>query len=206
MRWDDLADDKRIWAKSTAGEVEEPFNYDDDNLLSEGVVRAPNGDADLDFGDGLSDFQEARDVGIHVDDLATVFVDGVGHHGGILAITVCGVADELNDFVKGMLVVIPDDNGILVLLHGVRGRLKANVCFVRRHARFVWRAVECFEGKVQRISNSATHVFPKVWGKGGTEGVMRDGRDVNVGDGPRLDSWPWIYVRSGRGAIGVVGE
>ena len=204
MRRDDLADDERIWAESTAGKVEEPFDDNDDDLLSECVVRAPNGDTDLDFGDDLSYFQEARDVGIHVNDLTAVFVDGVGHRGGFLAIAVCGVADELNDFVKRMFVVVPDDDRVLILLHGVRGRLKAKVCFVRRHARFVWRAVECFEEKVQRISDSAAHVLPKFWGKGGTEGVMRDGRDVDVGDGPRLDSWS--CVRSGRGAIGVVEE
>ena len=46
----DLADDEHICSESTAGEVKEPFNDDDDILPSEGVVCAPNSNTDLDLG------------------------------------------------------------------------------------------------------------------------------------------------------------
>ena len=38
----DLVDDEHTCSESTAGEVKEPFNDDDDILPSEGVVCAPN--------------------------------------------------------------------------------------------------------------------------------------------------------------------
>ena len=114
-------------------------------------------------------------------------------------ITVCCIADELNDFVERMLVVVPNDDGVRVFLHGVRSGLKAKVGFIRGHARFVWRAVEGVEKKIEGITDGATHVVPEFWREGGAEWIMRDGRDVSVGDGGRKCSWG--CVRSGYGGI-----
>ena len=58
LRGDNLADDERICSKSTVGQVEEPLNDDDDDLLSESVVCAPNGDTNLNFGDDLGYLEE----------------------------------------------------------------------------------------------------------------------------------------------------
>jgi hypothetical protein len=134
-----------------------------------------------------------------------VFVDGVCHCSGLFAIAVCCIADELNDFVERMLVVVPNDDGVLVFLHGVCSGLKAKVGFIRGHARFVWRAVEGVEKKIKGIADGAAHVVPEFWREGGAEWIVRDGRDVYVGDGGRKYSWG--YVSGGiKDTIGVVEE
>ena len=70
-------DDECAGSESAAGEVEEPLDDERDDLLSESVVCAPNGDTYFNLGDNLDYLKEARDIGVHVDDLATMFVNGV---------------------------------------------------------------------------------------------------------------------------------
>lgn len=41
-----------------------------------------------------------------------MLVDGVCHWGGFLAITVCYIADELDDFVERMFVIVPNGVGV----------------------------------------------------------------------------------------------
>ena len=74
---DDLANDEHICPESTAGEVKEPFNDEDDDLLSEGVICMPNGDTN--FGDDLGYLQEMNNISVQIDDLMAMFIDGVCH-------------------------------------------------------------------------------------------------------------------------------
>ena len=84
---------------------------------------------------------------------------------------------------------------MLVFLHGVRSGLKAKVGFICGHSAFVWRAVEGVKKKMEGITNGATHVVPEFGREGGTKWVVRDGRDVYIGEGGHKYSWG--CVRSG---------
>ena len=108
-----------------------------------------------------------------------------------LSIAICQVADELDDFIEGTCVVIPDDNRALILLHGIGCGLKAKVGFIWGHTWFLWRAVKGFEKKI----DGATHVFPEFWRKDSAERIVRDGRDVHFGD--RLWGYSQGHVRGG---------
>ena len=183
LRGDNLANDERICSESTAGQVEGPLDDDDDDLLSKSVVCAPNGDTNLNFGDDLGYLEEGGDVGVHIYDLTAMLVYGMRHRGCFCAITVCCIAYELNDFVERAFVVVPNDDGVLVLLHGVRSGQKPEVYLVGGHAGLVWRAVEGVEKKVKGITDCAPHVIPEFWREGGAERIMGNRGDVYVGDG-----------------------
>ena len=132
-----------------------------------------------------------------------MFVDSMCHCSCFFAIAVCCIAYELNDFIKRVFVVVPNDDGILVFLHGVGSGQQAKVGFIGGYAWFVWGAVEGVEKKVKGVTDCATHVIPEFWRKGGAEWIMRDGRDVYVGDGPGDNSWCCVRCLD-RGIKGMV--
>ena len=78
---------------------------------------------------------------------------------------------------------------MLVFLHGVCSGLKAKVSFICGHAVFVWRAVEGVEKKMEGITDGATCVVPEFGREGGAKWVVRDRRDVYVGEGGHKYSW-----------------
>ncbi len=66
---------------------------------------------------------------------------------------------ELNDLVKGVLVVVPDDDGELVVHERISCGLQAEDGLAGRggHEGLVRRGVECVQDEVDGIANSAAY-------------------------------------------------
>lgn len=105
--------------------------------------------------------QEAGAVTTHLDDVPAVLVYAVRTLGSLLARAVSDVVQELYDLIKRVLVIVPDDDGELVVHERIACRLQAENGLAGRggHEGLVRRGVQCVQDEVNGIANSAAYAI-----------------------------------------------
>ena len=172
---DYLAQDERVSSDTTLCEVEEPLDDDGGDLLAEGVVGASNGDAEIDLSDGVGHLKKSVGVAAHLDDLSAVVIDAVGDFRGLFAGAIGHVAEDLDDFVKGVFVVVPEDDAELVLHHGICGDLESEVSFIGGDEGLFGRVIERIKHEIEGIPYGTSHTVAKLRRDGDAVGIVFNG-------------------------------
>ena len=115
------------------------------------------------MGERARGFEKSSSAGVHIDNVSPLLVNSDCGLVCFFAASISGIHEEFDDIVKGVFLVVPEDNTELIFHHRIGRGLESEISFACWDGWFVGGIIKSIQDKVEGVGHRLSHGLLQFW-------------------------------------------